>query len=93
MNFIFQVIKEVLIKDRLADTIGLAIDEIDQIVLLKLIKPIKYKLLIKNLTLYLDDDVLNEVKTISKLKEVSKPYLIYHPIKGKSNNLYDLICI
>ena len=49
--------KEIVIKDRLGDDFGVPLDEIDQIVLLKLTQPIKYILLIKKLKTYLDDDV------------------------------------
>jgi hypothetical protein len=49
--------KEILIKDRLGDNIGLPIDEIDQIVLLELLQPIGYTLLIEKLKTHLEDDV------------------------------------
>ena len=49
--------KEIVIRDRLGDDFGLPIDDIDQIVLLELIQPIRYTLLIKKLKTYLDDDV------------------------------------
>ena len=55
--FISGEFKEILIKDRVGDDVGLPIDEIDQIVLLELQQPIKYTLLIKKLKTHLEDDV------------------------------------
>jgi hypothetical protein len=49
--------KEIIIKDRLGDDVGLPIDEIDQIVLLELLHPIRYTLLLEKLKTHLEDDV------------------------------------